>query len=487
VGISDDNLNVVTAPFRPPHPRRFGGYVLIEPLDSRGLNEVSLAFSGEAGMEVLSVITRLPRTLSEDPDLLARFREEANLARRLSHGNFPVTTAVGQTDREPFIAQEFVEGHDLAQVFPRCVAEGTLFPTQVALYVVNQLARGLAYAHDFEGLQLVHHDINPIKIRLTYAGEVKLLGFGLATSNQRPTISGPSEGRGGELAYRAPEQRREGPVDRRADLYALGTILWELLTGRRLAEHLAQGAAGSVGGANGIDGAPPGDAGDAALGEIPPPSLFNAAVPDGLDRLTLTALATDPDDRFQTADELRGAIGEFLSPQANVERALGSLMERLYDVRRERERRNELIVAGATVRARRTTGQNPLMRASDRPAVEERNPGLIPSPQEMAAATREPPPSAQGPAVERSRAERFRRRILASAAFALVTILTMVVVVLALRVAAERAVTLPALAGSSPDASLQASGTLPTSGAAVEPTDDHHPLGPAPPGPPPSP
>src|SRR5262245_52085035 len=112
---------------RPIYPRRFGPYVLLQRLGDDPMDEVSLASAGEAGMEVLCVVHRLPRQLGEDATLAGRFRARVALARRLSHGNLVATHGVGQVDREAYIAQEFVEGQDLWEVWSRCAAARVRF------------------------------------------------------------------------------------------------------------------------------------------------------------------------------------------------------------------------------------------------------------------------------------------------------------------------------------------------------------------------
>jgi serine/threonine protein kinase len=416
---------------------------LIDPLEEEGdWDQVSLAFSGDAGMEILCAVRRLPRHLSEDAESLARFREETALAGRLSHGNLIATHAVGQIDREAFIAEEFVEGHDLSDARARCEAAGFPLPIELGLYVVSQVARGLAYAHDLEGLGLVHSDINPSKIRLSYSGEVKLLGFRHRGSPSSSRGAAAHTRRGDRRIYRAPEASSGTPVDRRADLYSLGVVLWELLAQRRL------GAA---------------ERPDA-------PSRANPAIPLALDEIVSKAIGGTPERRFQTADELRAAISAFLPSALNFERSLAELLARTYDIPREREQRRRLVEAGATVRARRSTGQNPLLPpktngtrtgnpgnggggyagtaglAPSAPAPSDRTPLPLVAP----LAPDKMPGAGKPPVVLLSRADRYRLRIVASAAFAVLTFVTMVVVIIFLRYAAEHTAIADEPAGAKP-------------------------------------
>jgi serine/threonine protein kinase len=318
--------------------------MLLEPLGNGGMGTVALAISGEVGMETLCVVKRLLPHLRKDRELLSRFRDEANLARRLAHGNLVATHAVGQIDGEPFIAQEFVEGHDLADVRERCSIERIPFPADLGLYVVSQVARGLAYAHDFEGLGLVHRDINPVNIRLTYSGEVKLLDFGLALSKIRTVKTEAGNGWWGKLAYMAPEQIAEGSVDRRADVYVLGIVLWELLTRRPFGTRLENGEV-----------VLPNETRQQLIDRVlrqavVAPSAVNPDLPAAIDEIVLKALARSPEERFQTAGDLRAAIGKFRPAALNLEDALAKLMARLYTVEDERELRRELVVAASAAR-----------------------------------------------------------------------------------------------------------------------------------------
>ena len=136
-------------------PVRFGPYVLLRSLSEGGMGEVFLAMSGPPGLETFCVIKRILQERRSDAEFLRRFHHKADIARRLVHGNIVQTHAVGDIEGEPFIAQEFVDGHDLQELLDRAASEGRPMPVAAAVQVACEVARGLAYAHDFEGLEPV--------------------------------------------------------------------------------------------------------------------------------------------------------------------------------------------------------------------------------------------------------------------------------------------------------------------------------------------
>ena len=213
-------------------PRRFGGYVLVKPLARGGMGALYLAVHGQRGLEKLCVVkTALPHLAGRS--YVQRFKDEAKVVVRLSHGNLVGVFDAGQVHGEIYLAMEFVEGKDLRAVWNRCAQKGIAFPLPVAAHIVKELMRGLAYAHGFEGLRLVHRDVSPPNVLLSYSGEVKLTDFGLATSTLKLEKTAPGV-IFGKVSYMAPEQARAETLDGRTDIYSAGVILWELLTGRQL-------------------------------------------------------------------------------------------------------------------------------------------------------------------------------------------------------------------------------------------------------------
>ncbi len=312
------------------YPRRFGKYVLLKPLAKGGMGEIYLAAGGDiGGFEKLCVIKKV-LTEKADRTKANRFLDEAKVVLRLSHAALTTTFDAGQVDGEFYIAMELVEGKDLREVWNRCVRTRQRIPLDVALHVVREVARALAYVHAYGDLKLVHRDVAPPNILLAYVGDVKLTDFGLARSvlKQEHTAPGVVFGR---AAYLAPEQARGEVADSRTDIYTLGIVLWELLTGQQYLQL------------SGLDPV-------AALAivrhpKIAPPSSRAPWIPPALDQVVAKALAPERDKRFQTADELRRALADVIvdiAPRADAARVADFLKtiykETIEEERVERER-----------------------------------------------------------------------------------------------------------------------------------------------------
>ncbi len=304
-------------------PRRFGPYVLLQPLGSGGMGHVTVAMSGQRGREKLCVVKRMHPEVLSVPEQVARFQHEATVARRLSHGAIVQTLGLGEVDGEPYIAQDLIEGRDLGYILSRFQTEQDILPVPLSVHIIREVARGLAYAHDFEGLGLVHRDISPQNVRIGFNGEVKLLDFGIATSSAKDFLTLPGQ-QVGKRSFMAPEQLAGKKADRRADLHALGVLLWELLTGRPT--HVA------------LPESP-----QALASQAGPPSLFNAAVPADLDAVVAKALSPAPEDRFQTASEMRAALADFIPQRFDGDAELARYLVAEFDPAKERTYRAKLV------------------------------------------------------------------------------------------------------------------------------------------------
>jgi serine/threonine-protein kinase len=220
------------------HPTRFGRYELLRLLARGGMGEVFLArMQGTAGWEKQLVIKRILPHLAEDPEFCRRFIDEARISVGLSHGNLVPVFELGEVEGSLFLAMEYVDGWDLRSLHRAALAGHTRMPDELVAFVGAELCKGLAYVHhkrDDEGrpLGLVHRDVSPSNVLISRDGEVKLVDFGIATAHGRATLTATGELRG-KLAYMSPEQARGERVDSRTDIFSLGVVMFELLTGQR--------------------------------------------------------------------------------------------------------------------------------------------------------------------------------------------------------------------------------------------------------------
>jgi serine/threonine-protein kinase len=298
---------------------RFDEYVVVARLGHGGMAEVILGLAqGLQGFRKLVAIKRLHAHCEEDPELVKMFVHEASLAALLQHPNVVQTHKVGQAQGRHFIAMEYLEGQPLQRALPRlCTGRAGLDPL-LAARITSDVLAGLAHAHDardYAGtpLGLVHRDVSPQNLFVTYDGQVKLLDFGIAKAASAGLSSQTRPGLiKGKLSYIAPEQAR-GAVDRRADLWSVGVVLWEALSGRRLFR---------------------GDDEVAVLravlsAEVPPIRVFCPDVPEALAHVAARALRRDRDERYSSALEMKHEVDTWLATQDSRQGrvALGQVMQ----------------------------------------------------------------------------------------------------------------------------------------------------------------
>jgi serine/threonine-protein kinase len=318
--------------------RTFGKYRLLERVASGGMAEVWRAEAPGAEGFVKEVALKLIRGDHHARGGFERmFIQEARLASRLTHANIVQVFDFDQVDGRYYIAMEFVRGHTLRDVVDRCHELGLRLGLARSVHVCAEVARALAYAHRFEeggrppggaprgalgkeggftGAALVHRDVSPQNVLLSFEGEVKLTDFGIARALGAAEETAPGTIKG-KLAYMAPEQARGESVDGRADVFAVGVLLWELCTGRRLFARDSDAATLAA---------------VIAPQPISPPSAWNEAVPPELDALTLAALDHDVARRTATAEELAAALASIRLRLANGHEDLDlrALMRRLW-------------------------------------------------------------------------------------------------------------------------------------------------------------
>ncbi|MEM6531255.1 MAG: serine/threonine-protein kinase [Myxococcota bacterium] len=286
-------------------PAKVGRYVLLRHLQSGGMADLYAAkVSGVENFERLVAIkiVRPPGGGDEESmgEFIDMFVDEARLAGQLTHANIAQIYELGRFRQQLYIAMELVEGHNITEIMNRLKASGQTAPLPFAAYVVSQAALGLDYAHRREDLQgrplnLVHRDVSPHNILMSYEGEVKVIDFGVAKAEMRRTETSGGMLKG-KIGYMAPEQLRTRQVDRRADIFALGSCLYEMLAGRRLYQ-----------GSDTLDLLERVRNADLPVLEETLPQM-----PSELILVLRSALAPDPENRFQQAADLAKALEPFL-------------------------------------------------------------------------------------------------------------------------------------------------------------------------------
>jgi hypothetical protein len=302
----------------------FGKYQLLKRIAGGGMGEVFLARqAGIQGFEKLLVIKTLLPHLGQDPQFVEMFLDEARLAARLSHPNLISIFDLGEVEGIFYIAMDYVHGEDLKRMWKQAYREGVTIPPAIAARIVADAAAGLGYAHRLtddqgESLGLVHRDVSPQNILLTFDGGVKLIDFGVAKAAGRATHTQTGALKG-KYAYMSPEQVDGAVLDQRSDVFALGIVLWEMVTGSRLFRADTEVQTLKL----------------VMACEVPAPSEQNPHVPAALDPILLRALAHDRDQRTPDMETLRLELEEWLSAsQAQGSSAhLAGFMRRLFHER----------------------------------------------------------------------------------------------------------------------------------------------------------
>jgi serine/threonine protein kinase len=220
-------------------PQPFGKYLLLERISVGGMAEVFKAKTfGVEGFEKIIAIKKILPAMAEDADFIQMFIDEAKIAGQLNHANICQIFELGKIDDSHFIAMEYIWGKDLLQIQNRFRRLKKHMPVQMAAFVMGKVCEGLDYAHrkkDATGkpLNIIHRDVSPQNVITSYDGEVKVIDFGIAKAASRSskTQAGVLKGKFG---YMSPEQIGGKPLDQRTDIFAVGTILYELLTSERL-------------------------------------------------------------------------------------------------------------------------------------------------------------------------------------------------------------------------------------------------------------
>ncbi|MEP7132353.1 MAG: TonB family protein [Acidobacteriota bacterium] len=306
---ADDSFSSVPPPGGPPPPApraspplplsssgpdKFGQYEIIERIAAGGMAELSKARrSGVEGFQKIVAIKKILPHLADNDEFITMFADEAKLAAQLNHPNIVHIFDLGKIEAGGyFIAMEYVDGRDLRSLLQSAREFGTPLPVPLAVYIASKIAAALDYAHrrrDGEGreLNVVHRDVSPPNILISYEGDIKLCDFGIAkaASKASQTQSGALKGK---VQYMSPEQAWGRPIDRRSDIFSLGCVLFEMLTEEKLFR---------------------GDTDLSVLekvraANVAVPSTLNPEVPRGLDAIVAKALAREPEERYDIASDM---------------------------------------------------------------------------------------------------------------------------------------------------------------------------------------
>jgi serine/threonine-protein kinase len=339
-------MTATAAPVEAQLPRSIGRYTLFDKIGRGGMADIYLARAQtDLGVSRLAVVKQVLPHLADSREFSDLLITEAKLAARLDHANIVQVHDLGRADGFLYIAMQYVEGFDLNDLLRRCTRTKTALPVQYALLVVIEALRALDYAHrktseDGVPLGIVHRDVSPSNLLISFEGEVKLCDFGIAHANDVvPSEAYSEDVIKGKAGYMSPEQAKGEPLDGRADVFAIGIVLWELLAGRRLYKA-------------GPDTPPLLEQAKAArIPELPSRGLPNET---RLHAISKKALAPLRKDRYQSAQEMLLELEHYVadsklmaSPLRFGEWLIDRFGDDLIHQRRERERAVQLLEAGA--------------------------------------------------------------------------------------------------------------------------------------------
>jgi serine/threonine protein kinase len=308
---------------------RFGKYLIVGEVAVGGMAEVFLGVhEGLEGFTKVVVIKRVLPQFSANAEFVRMFVDEARLAARLDHPNVVRTYEFGEVANHYFTTMEYLPGEDLGKTLNKLISSQRMMPVHLAVGIVAQVCAGLHFAHqltDTAGrpLNLVHRDVNPTNIIITYGGEVKLIDFGVAKTNTNAqTVAGTIKGK---IAYMSPEQLLSRGIDQRSDVFSTGVVLWELLAQRPL--FMRDNEAATL---------------YAIMNDpIPLPSRYRPDVPPELDAIVMRALSRTPADRFDSAEEMEDALDQFLTRVTGKydARSVARMLEDVFGSTRARAKR----------------------------------------------------------------------------------------------------------------------------------------------------
>ena len=276
-------------------------YKVVKKIDAGGMAEIFVASAQSVGgIEKTVAIKRVLPSLTKNKRFVNMFLDEARLSMVLTHANIVQVFDVGRADDTYYIVMEYVDGYNLRRVFQRMSEQGFRIPVPLAAYLLMEVCKGLAHAHDQRGadgepLGIVHRDISPPNILISKSGEVKITDFGLAKAVTQLEVTDPGIVKG-KFSYLSPEAANGKTVDHRADIFAVGILLWEVLACRRLFLGKSDMETVEL----------------IRKAEVPSLSLFNHEVSDEFEKILEKALTRDVKHRWHAARDLGDALAKYL-------------------------------------------------------------------------------------------------------------------------------------------------------------------------------
>ncbi len=316
---------------RPPAPEPYGKYYLIDKIAVGGMAEIFRAKTfGHGGFENLFVVKRILAHMSDNEQFVQMFLDEARVTALLQHANIVRVVDFGKIGTNYFLAMDCVEGKDAKLILRKLFERRKMLPREYAVYIALESAKGLDYAHRKSTnaglmLNIVHRDVSPSNLLVGYSGDVKVADFGIVQSSSvvETTTKGTLKGK---LEYMSPEQALGETLDRRSDIFSLGVVLWEMLTGRRAFK--TDNEVKTLDRVRNVD--------------IERVAVVNASVPVRLSDIVARCMEKDPAARYQDGRELHADLLNFLYPQTPdvVQQGLGHFMHELFadEIKAERER-----------------------------------------------------------------------------------------------------------------------------------------------------
>lgn len=281
--------------------KRFGRYLILDHLVDGGMAKICRArYLGPEGNKIVAIKMIQPQ-YSKDENYATMFKDEIKVTMGLIHPNIAQTYNSGQISEQLYVSMEYVDGKNLKQYLERLKERNFVFPVEISIFIISQVCQALHYAHTFtdkltgKKLKIIHRDVSPHNIMLTYDGAVKVIDFGIAKSdtNSEHTQAGTIKGK---LSYLAPEYLDGKDLDPRYDQFAVGITLWELLCSRKLFKASNELAVLKL----------------VQQCKVPPPSSINPNVPKELDEIVLKSLSKDRNMRYQNLEEMNRALIRFL-------------------------------------------------------------------------------------------------------------------------------------------------------------------------------